>query len=266
MSQPDEHIVENRRHWNDDAPNWVDMGRRAWASPPSWGIWSIPETELGLLPDRLDGLDSIELGCGTGYVSCWLARRGARATAIDLSDAQLATAASLRREHGVDVRLVHGNAEQTPFRDQRFDFAISEYGAAIWCDPHVWLPEARRLLRPGGKLVIFGNHPLAMLCIPPDGGEVTPRLERTYFGLGRTDWRQVEVDPGGIEFNLPISGWLALFARLGFVVDRYVEVQAPPGADDGRFGVSRAWAERWPAEQAWILRLPPAESWPKPAR
>ena len=35
MSPPDEHIVENRRHWNDDAPNWVDMGRRAWASPPS---------------------------------------------------------------------------------------------------------------------------------------------------------------------------------------------------------------------------------------
>ena len=72
MSPPDEHIVENRRHWNDDAPNWVDMGRRAWASPPSWGIWSIPETELGLLPERLDGLDSIELGCGTGYVSCWV--------------------------------------------------------------------------------------------------------------------------------------------------------------------------------------------------
>ena len=260
MTTPDEHITENRRFWNQDAPAWVAMGQRAWASEPSWGIWSVPETELGLLPDRLDGLDSVELGCGTGYVSSWLARRGARAAGIDLSEAQLATAVSLRRQHDLDVSFVHGNAEQTPFPDERFDFAISEYGAAIWCDPRTWLTETRRLLRPGGRLVIYGNHPLAMLCVPPDGSAVTPGLHRPYFGLGRTDWRDAEVEPGGIEFNLPISEWLDLFARLGFTVDRYVEVQAPPGDDDERFGTPRSWARQWPAEQAWILSLPAGPS------
>ena len=131
MSGSAEHVTENRRYWNGYAPEWVQRGRRAWASEPSWGVWSVPETDLQLLPGRLDGLDSVELGCGAGYVAGGLARRGARATGVDLSEAQLVTAAALRRAHGLDVRFVHDNAEQTPFRDERFDFAISEYGAAI---------------------------------------------------------------------------------------------------------------------------------------
>ena len=38
-----------------------------------------------------------------------------------------------------------------------FDLAISEYGAAIWADPYKWIPEAARLLRPGGQLIFLGN-------------------------------------------------------------------------------------------------------------
>ena len=41
-----------------------------------WGIWQIPDAELGVLGD-VSGLDAVELGCGTAYVSAWLARRGA---------------------------------------------------------------------------------------------------------------------------------------------------------------------------------------------
>ena len=55
----------NRDIWNADAPNWVDLGARLWAGAPQWGIWGLPETQLGLLPDELDGADAIELGCGT---------------------------------------------------------------------------------------------------------------------------------------------------------------------------------------------------------
>src|SRR6476619_4619039 len=110
------------------------------------------ERELRLLPDDLAGRDTIELGCGTAYVSAWLARRGARPVGIDNSEAQLATAASLQAEHGLSFPLHHGNAEATPFEDASFDIAISEYGASIWCDPYAWIPEAARLLRPGGEL------------------------------------------------------------------------------------------------------------------
>jgi SAM-dependent methyltransferase len=66
----------------------------------SWGNWSVPETELHLLPEDMSGMDAIELGCGTGYVSAWMARRGARVTGIDVSAEQLATARRLMASTG----------------------------------------------------------------------------------------------------------------------------------------------------------------------
>ena len=88
-----------------------------------------------MFPDNLAGKDVIELGCGTAYVSSWLARRGARVVGIDNSEQQLATARRLQREHGFDFPLVHGNAEAVPYPDTSFDFAISEYGACLWAGP-----------------------------------------------------------------------------------------------------------------------------------
>jgi SAM-dependent methyltransferase len=68
---------------------------------PSWGIWDIPEAQAGVLPPDLNDRDSIELGCGTGYVSAWLARRGARPAGLDNSAAQLATARALQDQFGL---------------------------------------------------------------------------------------------------------------------------------------------------------------------
>ena len=96
------HVAENRRHWDASADQWVEMGERAWAaSEPTWGIWAVPQADAPLLPDDMTGLRAIELGCGTGYVSAWMHRRGATVTAIDNSAKQLATAARLASEHGI---------------------------------------------------------------------------------------------------------------------------------------------------------------------
>jgi ubiquinone/menaquinone biosynthesis C-methylase UbiE len=147
---------------------------------------------LPLLADEMHGQRAIELGCGTGYVSAWMRRRGASVYAIDNSEAHLATARRLSDLHGLDdIEWVHGNAETVAQPDSLFDFAISEYGAAIWCEPMAWIGEAHRLLRPGGELVFLGNHPLAMVCSPIDGSApVTERLERAYFDLGRLEARR----------------------------------------------------------------------------
>ncbi len=256
VDEPLDHVAENRRHWDEQAPEWVAAGERAWAqADPDWGIWSISNDDLPLLPDDLEGLRAIELGCGTGYVSSWMRRRAASVYAIDNSTEQLATARRLAAEHGVDdIEWVHGNAEVVPQPDESFDFAISEYGAALWCDPHRWIPEVHRLLRSGGRLTFLSTHPLGMVCTPIDGASPAgPTLERPYFGLGRLDWTDAVDDPGGIEFNMEISSWMRLFRDVGFDVVDYIEVQAPADATETHFWVPADWAKQYPSEQAWIL-------------
>jgi len=250
-----EHVAHNREYWDTNADWWAEPGARAWErAEPAWGIWGVPESELGLLPEDMTGMDAVEFGCGTAYVSAWMARRGARVTGIDNSARQLETARRLAARHGLDLTLVHGNAEATPFASESFDFAISEYGAAIWCDPYAWVPEAHRILRPGGRLVFLGNHPLLAACTPLSGGDIGYVLERDYLSLHRLDYRDLPQDPGGVEFNLPVSGWLALFARVGFEVEGMLEPRAPEDASGAPFGVPAEWARRFPSEQVWKLR------------
>jgi SAM-dependent methyltransferase len=111
-----EHVAANREAWDRYADNYVEGGRRNWArTEPTWGIWGIPESELRLLPDDLAGKDTIELGCGTAYVSAWLARLGARPVGIDNSPKQLETARQLQAEFGLDFPLLLGNAEHVPY-------------------------------------------------------------------------------------------------------------------------------------------------------
>ena len=191
MSDLPEHVRRNREAWDRYAPEYAEPGHRSWASDtPDWGIFGVPDVELGVLPRRLDGLDAIELGCGTAYVSAWLARRGARPVGIDNSPAQLENARRYQHEFGIEFPLHLGNAEQTPFPDNSFDLAISEYGASIWCDPYRWIPEASRLLRPGGQLIYLVNGTIHMLCTPDLESEpATDRLLRDYFGMHRSSGR-----------------------------------------------------------------------------
>ena len=257
-ARPEAHVEENERYWDGMAQGWVASGERRWElEAPIWGNWGVPEAELELLPVDMTGLRAVELGCGTGYVSAWMARRGAAVTGIDASQQQLATARRLAQAHGVPLELVHGNAEATPFEDGSFDFAISEYGAATWCDPYAWIPEAYRLLRPAGRLVFLGMHPVALLCSPADGsGPLATSLERPYFGLHRVDWTRAEVDPAGVEFNLPIATWFALFRQVGFVVEDFKEPRPPADSPAVSPHATVGWARSWPAEQVWKLRKP----------
>ncbi len=249
-----DYVVKNRLLWDGQADDWVAAGERSWAAEPTWGIWATPESELGLLPEDMTGMRTIELGCGTGYVSAWMIRRGATAVGIDNSERQLATARRLAAEHDVDIELVHGNAECVPYDDASFDFAVSEYGAATWADPLEWIPEAARLLVSGGELVFLGNHPLVGLTQALDSdAPVNKTLQNPYFGMHRIDWREPN-GTQGTEFNLPISEWLRLFDRTGFDLVAYHELRAPRPGPDVRFYVTADWAYDYPSEQVWKLR------------
>ena len=66
---------------------------RAWARDEfEWGVFHVPESEVGFI-GAVAGLDVVELGCGTAYISAWFARHGARPAGVDPTPAQLATAA-----------------------------------------------------------------------------------------------------------------------------------------------------------------------------
>ena len=234
------------------ADEYADRGRRNWAGEPSWGIFHVPEAEVRLLPSDLAGRDVIDLGCGTGYVSAWLARRGARPVGIDNSPRQLATARRLQAEFGVRFPLIHGDAEAVPLKDGVFDLAISEYGAAIWCDPYRWIPEAARLLRPGGQLIFLGNGTIFVLCEPDleSEGPTGDRLLRDYFGMHRFEWP----DDTSVEFHLGYGDWIRLLRQCGFEVMDMIELRPPEGAVTRDPLATSEWARRWPCEEIWKAR------------
>jgi SAM-dependent methyltransferase len=248
-----EHVRRNRVSWDEWAPEFVGAGERCWRLPPgeeTWGIWDIPESTVRILPDDLEGRDAIELGCGTGYVSAWLARRGAHPVGIDNSEGQLATARRLQDEHGISFPLIHGNAEIVPYPDASFDLAISEYGASIWADPYRWVPEASRLLRPGGELIFLVNGAILVLCMPEeDEVAATDQMVRPYFGLHRLDW-----DDGSTNFYLGYGDWIRLLHANEFEIEDLVELQAPVGATTSYPFVTPEWAHRWPSEEVWKAR------------
>ena len=247
-----EHVVSNRAFWDNEAQYYEKSGRRSWLdNDPRWGIWGVSESNVGLLRSFTGG-DAIELGCGTAYVSSWLARRGGKPVGIDNSSAQLLTAAELQKEINLTFPLIHSDAECLPFVDESFDFAISEYGASIWCDPYRWIPEAARILKPGGSLVFLGNSALLMLCVTDD--DETPadaELRRPQFGMHRFEWP----DDPGIEFHISHGDRIRLFRECGLEVEDLIEIEPPTDVEETKYPfVNLDWSRKWPSEEAWIVR------------
>jgi SAM-dependent methyltransferase len=243
----------NQQAWDRRASAAATTGKKAWLEAElRWGLWDTPESELRLLADLEKGTDVIELGCGTAAISAWLTRLGHRAVAVDLSPAQLNTAENLQREFGVTFPLIWANAEEVPFDRESFDLVISEYGASLWCNPRRWLPEAHRLLRPGGRLVFFTNGAMLMACTPPDGSPADQILVRDYFSRYRVEFLG---DPA-VEFHLTHGHWIRLLRGTGFVIEDLIEIRPPRNAKPRFDFVSLEWARRWPSEEIWVAGKP----------
>jgi len=254
--EPD-YLAVNRGVWT--AANADYTGGRAeaaWAEQEiSWGVWSRPESDFNVLPE-VAGKDVIELGCGTGYFGAWLKRRGARrVVGVDITPAQLESARRADARAGLGLEFLECSAESVPLPAASFDLAVSEYGASIWCDPYKWIPEAARLLRPGGELVFLCNSVLATLCTP-DVGSVAEQLVRPQRGLHRLDWPD---DDPGVEFHLGHGDMFRLLRRSGFEVLDLVEVYAAEDSTDHPHYsyISADWARKWPSEEIWRARLLP---------
>ena len=247
-------LARNRHVWSVvNAQFTDDDAHERWAATEiSWGLFRIPERELGILGDPV-GLDVVELGSGTAYVSAWLARAGARPVAVDLSHEQLVTARRCQERFGLTFPLVEADAQQVPLRAGLADVVVSEYGAGPWCEPRRWLAEAARLLRPGGRLVFLTNSLLVSLCVPADEGFAQERLLRPQRSVARVAW-----PGGGVEFHPSHGDWIRELRAAGFVVDALHELYPPEGSatHDWYDIVTAEWAEHWPAEELWVAHLP----------
>jgi SAM-dependent methyltransferase len=246
-----DHSAYNRRAWDEHSAAYqAEHGPQLEASGgAAWGVWQLPEAELAVLGD-VRGLDVLEFGCGAAQWSIALAALGASVTGLDNSARQLEHARTLMAQAGVDFPLVHANAEATPFDDASFDVIICDHGAMTFADPNLTVPEAARLLRPGGKLAFSMSTPILDLAWPAGAEHPGERLALAYWDL------HVLEEPGvAVSFQLPYGSWIRLFAANGLIVEDLIELRPPPDATSSyRDETDRAWARRWPMEHIWRLR------------
>jgi SAM-dependent methyltransferase len=250
-SELPDYVRQNVANWTDANAKYTDAAAAAaWAQDEiKWGVWETPESQVNVLGDVRDQ-NIVELGCGTAYFSAWLARRGARVVGVDPTPAQLETARRLQRETGLEFPLIEAIGEDVPLPDASFDIVLSEYGASLWADPYRWIPEAARLLRPGGRLIFLRNSTVSVLCMTMDG--IGEQLVRPQFGLRKVEWP----DTHEVEFQLGHGDWIDLSRANGFEIERLVELFASPDSETHAYYkyVTVEWARKWPSEEIWVTR------------
>jgi ubiquinone/menaquinone biosynthesis C-methylase UbiE len=241
---------KNRRAWDEGADEYQREHGRALsgANAMAWGLWRIPEKELGIL-GSVRGKRVLELGCGAARWSIALAGRRAKPVGLDVSLQQLRHARAAMRTPR-QVPLVQAAAEALPFRDESFDIVFCDYGAMSFVDPDLTVPEAARVLDGGGLLAFSTTTPFLLACWPDGAERVTRALHYPYFGMRRAAWSADDT----VDFQLPYGEWIRLFRRHGFTVEDLVEIKPPVGARTTFPGRPVAWARRWPAEMIWKVR------------
>lgn len=143
-------------------------------------LQGLEEPEFRAAVGDPSGLSALDLGCGTGRHSHWLAANGARVTAVDFSDGMLAGA---RAKPGAEqIRfVVHDLHAPLPFADGSFDLVVSGLVLEHLRELGGFFREARRVLKRAGRAVISAMHPamflrgaMARFTDPASGEKVTP--------------------------------------------------------------------------------------------
>jgi SAM-dependent methyltransferase len=239
---------KNRAFWNSSSSAYqAAHGATLSETAMAWGVWRIPESELGIL-GKVEGRRVLELGCGAAQWTLELVRTGTRAVGLDLSEQQLAHARVLSRSVAQAIPLVQGNAEALPFQSEVFDIVFSDHGATVFAPPELIVSEVSRVLRPSGTFAFCMSSPIRDICFDSAAGMVASQLTSNYFELSVFD------DGHSVEYQLQYGEWIRLFRRHQLVVEDLIELRAPAAATTTFSDfVPAAWARMWPAEHIWKL-------------
>jgi len=212
---------------------------------PSWGMWNIPERDLGLLRDYLlPGKDLIELGCGQGHNAVGFAEHELNVLGVDVSREQLSRAIG-----HPGVKYVLSPAERIPAQDGSVDIVTSDHGAFDYSPPKLLLQEVARVLKPGGVLAFCTFSPIAYTCFDQGSGTLGERLVNDYPS------NLFYYDGSITSSQMSYSSWVTMIHSFGFSILRLEELLAPSGSPS-YFNelVSAEWGTRWPLEIAWLIQ------------
>jgi len=129
------------------------------------GKSSLNPIELDLLKD-VQGKDVLHLQCHFGMDTLTLARMGAKATGVDLSDKSINYARDLNNQLGLDAEFICSNVYDLndDVLDKKFDIVFSSYGAIPWLeDLDKWAEIISHYLKPGGIFVFAEFHPVVWM-------------------------------------------------------------------------------------------------------
>lgn len=152
-----------------------------------------------LVATTADGADVLDVGTGPGVLLMELAQRrpGLRLTGLDLSEDMVTVARSNLGDRGT-VRA--GDVNALPFPDDSFDLVVSSYSAHHWDDPAAAVPEIVRVLRPGGRFVLydFGHAPYEAIDGAASGWTIQHDRFRTGMLFFPRSYRHV-LTPGQFD-------------------------------------------------------------------
>jgi ubiquinone/menaquinone biosynthesis C-methylase UbiE len=141
-------------HWNGRAEEYNKNVRGVIYSKSEEAAWqkilthSLGENELKVL----------DVGTGPGILANLLADLGHRVTGVDASEKMLQKATENSSALGHTVHFVQGDAERLPFEEGSFDAVVNRYVLWTLPDPKMALMEWKRVLKPGGRVVIIDGN------------------------------------------------------------------------------------------------------------
>jgi demethylmenaquinone methyltransferase/2-methoxy-6-polyprenyl-1,4-benzoquinol methylase len=153
----------------------------------SFGLHRWWKHRLVQLANIQPGQRALDLCCGTGDVAFALARRGAEVTGLDFSEPMLEIARERQKaQTSAPIDFIRGDALQIPFPDGHFHIVTISYGLRNLSDVDAGLREMRRVLRPGGSLLVldFGkpDYPIWREIYFAYLRHVCPLLGRLFCG------------------------------------------------------------------------------------